>query len=189
MDIDIDMTNSIRNRHTKDIAVSLIQQWKKKCQAAEERTKAIFKQKEECFRENWNFEYKPKIDEETKTNLQQHKYLESGSRKSSKIPRDFLKLCKRKSEEESNRNIRSSSERLNVTNGPLFPILTPLETEVTTENNDNIEEPIVADFYRGTSKSHKRDMMSSKPVKTRKQKKPKIPKNKEKKGKLPTKSN
>ena len=125
MDIDIDMTNSIRNRHTKDIAVSLIQQWKKECQAAEERTKAIFKQKGECFRENWNFEYKPKIDEETKTNLQQHKYLESGSRKSSKIPRDFLKLCKRKSEEESNRNIRSSSERLNVTNGPLFPILTP----------------------------------------------------------------
>ena len=146
MDIDIDMTNCIRNQHTDDIAVNLIQQWKKECQAAEERAKARFKQKEKWFKENWNFEYKPKIDEENKANLQQHKDLESGSRKPNKIPRDIFKLRKRKSEKETNRNIRSSSERLNVTNDPLLPILTSLETEAITENNDDTEEPIGADF-------------------------------------------
>ena len=40
-------------------------------------------------------------------------------------------------------------------------ILTSLETETTTESNDATEEPVEADFW-GTSKSHKRDMMSSK---------------------------
>ena len=71
----------------EDIAVNLMQQ------AAEERTKAKFTQKEKWFKENWNFEYKPRIDEENKTNLQQHKDLESGSRKSDKIPRDFFLSC------------------------------------------------------------------------------------------------
>ena len=115
-------------------------------QAAEERTKTRFKQKEKWFKENWNFGYKPRIDEENKTNLQQYKDLESGSGKPDKVPRDFFKLCKRKSEEETNRNIRSSSERLNVTNYPLLPTLTSLETEAATENNDDTEEPIEADF-------------------------------------------
>ena len=54
MDIDIDMTNSIRSQHKEDIAVNLIQQWKKEFQAAEERKKARFKQKEKLFKENWN---------------------------------------------------------------------------------------------------------------------------------------
>ena len=108
MDIDIDMTNRIRKQHTEDIVVNLIKKWKKECQVAEERTKARFKQKQKWFKENWNYEYKPRIDEENKTNLQQHKDLESGSRKPYKIPRDFFKLRKRKSEEETNRNIRFS---------------------------------------------------------------------------------
>ena len=54
MDINIDMTNSIRNQHKKDIAVNLIQQWTKECQAAAERKKNRFKQKEKLFKENWN---------------------------------------------------------------------------------------------------------------------------------------
>ena len=124
MDIDIDMINCIRKQHTEDIAVNLIQQWKKECQAAEERTEVRFTQKEKCFKENWNFESKQRIDEENKTNLQQHKDLESGSRKPNKSPRDFFKLRKRKSEEETNRNIRSSLQRLNVTNDLLLPMLT-----------------------------------------------------------------
>ena len=140
------MTNCIRNQHTEDIAVNLIQQRKKECQVAEERTKARFTQKEKWFKENWNFEYKPRNDDENKANLQQHKDLESGSRKPNKIPGDFFKLRKRKSEEETNRNIRSSSERLNITNDPLLPILTSLETETTTETNDATGEPIEADF-------------------------------------------
>ena len=57
-------------------------------------------------------------------------------------------MRKRKSEEETNRNIRSSSERLNITNDPLLPILTLSETEATTENNDATEEPIEADFLK-----------------------------------------
>ena len=96
MNIDTDMINYIRNQHTKDIAVNLIQQWKKECQVAEERTKARFTQKEKWFKENWNFEYKPRIDDKNETNLQQHKDLESDSRKPNKIPRDFFKLCKKK---------------------------------------------------------------------------------------------
>ena len=109
MDIDIDMTNSIRSQHKEDIAVNLIQQWKKEFQAAEERKKARFKQKEKLFKENWNFEYKPRINEENKTNLQQHKDLKSVLRKPNKISRDFFSCAKEKSEEETNRNIRSSS--------------------------------------------------------------------------------
>ena len=114
----------------------------------EERTKARFTQKEKWFKENWNFEYKPRTDDENKPNLQQHKDLESGSRKSNKIPRDFFKLHKRKIADETNRNIRSSSERLNITNDPLLPTSTSLETETTTETNDATEEPIEAGFYR-----------------------------------------
>ena len=129
MDIDIDMTNCIRNQHTEDIAINLIQQWKKECQVAEERTKVRFTQKEKWFKENWNFERKPRIDEENITNLQQHKGMESGSRKPNKIPRDFFELRKRKSEEETNRNIRSSSERLNITNDPLLLVLIVCITE------------------------------------------------------------
>ena len=139
MDIDIDMTNCIRNQHTEDIAVNLIQRWKKKCQVAEERTKARFIQKEKLFKENWNFEYKPRTDDENKTNFRRHKDLESGSREPNKIPRDFFKLRKRKSEEETNRNIRSSSERLYITNDPLLPILASLETETITKTNDATE--------------------------------------------------
>ena len=146
MDIDIDTTNSIRNQHTEDIAVNLIQQWKKECQAAEERAKARFKQKEKWFKENWNFEYKPRIDEENKTNLQQHKDLESGSRKPNKVLINFFKLRKRKSEEKTNRNIRSLSERLKVRNDSLSPILTSLETKATTENSNDTEETVEADF-------------------------------------------
>ena len=43
IDIDIDMGNCIRDQHTEDIEVNLIQQWKKEFQATEERTKARFK--------------------------------------------------------------------------------------------------------------------------------------------------
>ena len=78
MDIDIDIANSIRNQHTEGIAVNLIQQWKKECQAAEERTKARFKQKEKWFKGNWNLQ-------QTYNNI----YLEPGSGKSNKIPRFF----------------------------------------------------------------------------------------------------
>ena len=38
MDIDIDMTNCIRNQHTEDNAVNLIQQWKKKWQNKEQKS-------------------------------------------------------------------------------------------------------------------------------------------------------
>ena len=55
-------------------------------------------------------------------------------------------MRKRKSEEETNRIIRSLSERFNVTNDPLSPILTSLETKATTENNNDTEEPVEADF-------------------------------------------
>ena len=74
----------------RNIAVSLIQQWKKVCQVAGERTKATLTQKEKSLKENCNFEYKPRIDDENKTNLQQHKYLESGSKKPKKIPRELV---------------------------------------------------------------------------------------------------
>ena len=55
-------------------------------------------------------------------------------------------MRKRKSEEETNRNIRSSSKRLNITNRPFLPTLTSLETETTTESNGPTEEPVKADF-------------------------------------------
>ena len=50
MDIDIDITTCIRNQHTQDIAINLTQQWKKECQAAVERMKTIFTQKEKWFK-------------------------------------------------------------------------------------------------------------------------------------------
>ena len=93
---------------------------------------------------------------ELTTNLQQHYDLEPGSGKSNKIPRDFFKLHKRKSEEETNRNIRSLSEKLNVTNDPSLPILTSLENEATTENNNNTEDPIEADFLEELQSHTKR---------------------------------
>ena len=104
-----------------------------------------FTQKEKWFKENWNYEYKLRINEENKTNLQQHKDLESGSRKPNKIQRHVFKLCKRKSREETNREITYSSERLNITNDRLLPILTSLETDTTTAIKDATEEPIEAD--------------------------------------------
>ena len=64
--------------------------------------------------ENWNFEYKPRIDAENKVNLLQHKNLESDTRKAKNIPRNFFKWHKRKNEEKTNTNIRSSEERLNI---------------------------------------------------------------------------
>ena len=53
MDIDIDMTISIRKQHTEGIALNLIQQSKNECLAAVEREKAKLKQKEKWFKENW----------------------------------------------------------------------------------------------------------------------------------------
>ena len=55
-------------------------------------------------------------------------------------------MRKRKSEEETNRNIRSLSERLKVRNELLSPILTSLETKATTENSNDTEETVEADF-------------------------------------------
>ena len=55
-------------------------------------------------------------DDRNKTNLQQHKKVEPDSRKSNKISRDFFKLHKRKCQEETIRNIKSSTERLDITN-------------------------------------------------------------------------
>ena len=55
-------------------------------------------------------------------------------------------MSKRITEEESNRNIRSSSERLNISNDQLLPILTSLETETTAETNNATDEPLEADF-------------------------------------------
>ena len=40
----------------------------------------------------------------------------------------------------------NTSERRNITNDLLLPILTSLETEATTENNNAAEESIEADF-------------------------------------------
>ena len=83
----------------------------------------------------------------------------------------------------NDRNNRFLTERLNVTNDLLLSILILLETETTTERNNATEEPIEADFLKGTSKSHNRDMISSKLVETKKRKKKKNrknPKNQEK---------
>ena len=66
----------------------------------------------------------------------------------SQVQEIFFKLHKRKREEETNRNIRSSPERLDVTNDQLLPILISLETETTTATNDATEEPIKADFLQ-----------------------------------------
>ena len=52
-------------------------------------------------------------------------------------------MHKRKSEEEANRNIRSSIESLSLTNDPLLPIL---DTKTTAERNDATKEPIEDDF-------------------------------------------
>ena len=120
----------------------------------QERTKVRFTQKEKWFKENWNFEYKPRVEDKNKTSFQQNKDLESDSRLC-KIFSDFFKLCKRKSEEETNRNVRSSTERVNITNDLLLLTLTSLETETTTEVNDAPDEPIAADFLE-ESQSHTR---------------------------------
>ena len=113
---------------------------------AKGRTKARFTHTKKWFKENWNFEYKPRIEDENKTNLQQHKDLESDSIKPNKIPRDFFNLYKRKSEEETYRNIRPSAERLNITNEQLLSTLALLETKTTAESNNTTEEPIKDDF-------------------------------------------
>ena len=76
----------------------------------------------------------------------------------------------------NDRNNRFLTERLNVTNDLLLSILILLETETTTERNNATEEPIEADFLKGTSKSHNRDMISSKLVETKKRKKKKTEK-------------
>ena len=55
-------------------------------------------------------------------------------------------LCKRISEEDTNRNIRSLSERLSVTNDLLLPKLTSLETKARTENNGNTKDTIEVDI-------------------------------------------
>ena len=91
---------------------------------------------------NTNGEFTTKI-KETYNNIN---ILNQVHKKSNKIPKDLFKLRKRKSEEETNRNIRSASERLNITNDRLLPILASSETEATTETNDSTEEPIEADF-------------------------------------------
>ena len=53
VDIDIDMTNFIRNQNTEDNAVNIIQRWRKEWQAAGERAKTRFKKKEKWLKENW----------------------------------------------------------------------------------------------------------------------------------------
>ena len=124
-------------------------------------------------------EYKPRIDNENKTNLQQHKDLESGWRKPNKILGDSFKLRKRKSEEETNRNIRSLSERINITNDPLLPILTSSEAETTTGTNDATEEPVEVGFlenFKVTQKGH--DVFQNLKKKKKKQKNSYTPKKK-----------
>lgn len=50
--------------------------------------------------------------------------------------------------EETNKNIRSWSERTDKINGPLLLILASLETETTQETNDDAEEPVEADSLK-----------------------------------------
>ena len=107
---------------------------------------SIYTHKKKWFKEYWNFEYKARIEDENKRNLQQHKDLESDSRKPNKIPRDFFNLYKITSEEETYRNIRPSAERLNITNEQLLSTLASLETKTTAESNDPTVEPIKDDF-------------------------------------------
>ena len=106
---------------------------------------SIYTHKKKWFKEYWNFEYKARIEDENKRNLQQHKDLESDSRKPNKIPRDFFNLYERR-EEETYRNIRPSAERLNITNEQLLSTLASLETKTTAESNDPTVEPIKDDF-------------------------------------------
>ena len=106
---------------------------------------SIYTHTKKWFKEYWNFEYKARIEDENKRNLQQHKDLESDSRKPNKIPRDFFNLYKRR-EEETYRNIRPSAERLNITNEQLLSTLASLETKTTAESNDPTVEPIKDDF-------------------------------------------
>ena len=106
---------------------------------------SIYTHKKKWIKEYWNFEYKARIEDENKRNLQQHKDLESDSRKPNKIPRDFFNLYKRR-EEETYRNIRPSAERLNITNEQLLSTLASLETKTTAESNDPTVEPIKDDF-------------------------------------------
>ena len=100
-------------------------------------------------------------------------------------------MRKRKSEEETNRNIRSLSERINITNDPLVPILTSSEAETTTGTNDATEEPVEVGFlenFKVTQKGH--DVFQNLKKKKKKKKKEKTEKflyTKEKK--LPTKTN
>ena len=100
-------------------------------------------------------------------------------------------MRKRKSEEETNRNIRSLSERINITNDPLLPILTSSEAETTTGTNDATEEPVEVGFlenFKVTQKGH--DVFQNLKKKKKKKKKEKTEKflyTKEKK--LPTKTN
>lgn len=60
-------------------------------------------------------------------------------------------MHKRKREDEATKNIRSSTERLNITNVPLFQILTSLETGTTTESNKATEESIEDEFLEELS--------------------------------------
>ena len=61
------------------------------------------------------------------------------------------RLHKRKREDEAIKNIRSSTERLNITNVLLFPILTSLETGTTTESNKATEESIEDEYLEELS--------------------------------------
>ena len=146
MDIDIDMTNCMRNQHTQNNAVNLIQQWKKECKAAEERTNARFTQKKNGSKKTGTLNTNQELMRKIKQTDNNRKIWNQVQKKRNKILKDFFKLRKRKSEEETDRNIRSLSETLNITNDPLLPILKSLETEAATENNDATEEPIEADF-------------------------------------------
>ena len=60
-------------------------------------------------------------------------------------------MHKRKREDEAIKNIRSSTERLNITNVLLFPILTSLETGTTTESNKATEESIEDEYLEELS--------------------------------------
>ena len=59
-----------RNQDKEDMAENLIQEWKKACKVAKEKSKAKFSPKEKRFRENWTFEYpfKQRIGDEDKRN-------------------------------------------------------------------------------------------------------------------------
>ena len=100
-------------------------------------------------------------------------------------------MRKRKSEEETNRNIRSLSERINITNDPLLPILTSSEAETTTGTNDATEEPVEVGFLEKLKVTKKVNVFfkifKKKKIKKKKEKTEKFLYTKEKK--LPTKTN